>query len=261
MKKYIPSFYSELCHKAQDYTDIELPNPQTLIKQYNVSPHFSLFQTALYVVDYVQLKYLIISPPGHYLGYSVDYLVDAGPLHMVSLWHNEDFKVLNDCIVPANVGFIKQHLNDKLKNFIFTYNYRIKARNGKYLTMMQRSMYVASAPDGTPLCAIGFVTNITPYKTDNKIIHTIEEFNPQTDCLSEPIVKNYFFPRVEHRILSRRETDVLKWICDGLSSKQIADKLYVSIHTINNHRKNMLEKTNCKNSSELLSYSIRAGLL
>lgn len=42
--------------------------------------------------------------------------------------------------------------------------------------------------------------------------------------------------------MSRRELEVLKYMTDGVSGKQIADKLVLSIYTIYNHRKNMLEK-------------------
>jgi len=55
--------------------------------------------------------------------------------------------------------------------------------------------------------------------------------------------------------------NVLQFICDGFSSKQIAEKLNISIHTINNHRKNMLGKTNCKNLSELVARASKTGIL
>ncbi|HEX3165392.1 MAG TPA: LuxR C-terminal-related transcriptional regulator, partial [Chitinophagaceae bacterium] len=55
--------------------------------------------------------------------------------------------------------------------------------------------------------------------------------------------------------------DVLKYLADGLSSKQIAGKLNISINTINNHRKKMLLKTNCKSSAELISYTAKHGIL
>jgi len=62
-------------------------------------------------------------------------------------------------------------------------------------------------------------------------------------------------------LLTRRELEILKWIMDGLASKQIAERLHISIHTVNAHRKNMLRKTNCTNFSEIVKYAIKHNLL
>lgn len=61
--------------------------------------------------------------------------------------------------------------------------------------------------------------------------------------------------------LSSREIEILKHMAEGLSSKQIARILSLSINTVNNHRKSMLSKTNCQSSSELVNFAIRHGLL
>ena len=58
-----------------------------------------------------------------------------------------------------------------------------------------------------------------------------------------------------------KEFEVLRWMADGLSSKQIADKMRLSIHTINNHRKNMLAKTNATNAIDLINHAYRQRLL
>jgi DNA-binding CsgD family transcriptional regulator len=71
----------------------------------------------------------------------------------------------------------------------------------------------------------------------------------------------YFYPDPEESKLSKREKEVLGWLADGLSSKQIAQKLYLSESTVTIHRKNMLKKTNTKNIAELVSYAIKHGLI
>ena len=52
--------------------------------------------------------------------------------------------------------------------------------------------------------------------------------------------------------ISRREHEVLKLIAQGLSTKQIADHLYISVHTAITHRKNLIEKFQVKNTAELI---------
>ena len=49
-----------------------------------------------------------------------------------------------------------------------------------------------------------------------------------------------------------REKEVLNYISLGFSSKQIAERLYISINTVANHRRNMLHKKGASNSAELV---------
>lgn len=56
--------------------------------------------------------------------------------------------------------------------------------------------------------------------------------------------------------LTKRETDVLKLICEECTNKEIADKLGVSARTIEGHRQNILLKTGCKNTVGLVIYAI-----
>ena len=57
--------------------------------------------------------------------------------------------------------------------------------------------------------------------------------------------------------LSEREIEVLLAICQGLSTQEIADKLFISKRTVDKHRANILEKSGCKNTASLVVYAIR----
>jgi DNA-binding NarL/FixJ family response regulator len=46
----------------------------------------------------------------------------------------------------------------------------------------------------------------------------------------------------DHDILSEREIEILKLIADGYESKDIAGKLFLSVATVNTHRRNMIER-------------------
>lgn len=61
-------------------------------------------------------------------------------------------------------------------------------------------------------------------------------------------------------ILSKRELDVLSLICQEYSSKLIADELYISKYTVDNHRKNMLKKTGVKNVGGLVKWALEMGI-
>jgi len=56
--------------------------------------------------------------------------------------------------------------------------------------------------------------------------------------------------------LTKREMEILKHICNGLSSKDISELLFISINTVETHRKRILLKLNVKNSVGVVKYAI-----
>ncbi len=62
-------------------------------------------------------------------------------------------------------------------------------------------------------------------------------------------------------LLSEREMEVLPLICQGLSNQEIADKLFISKRTVDNHRANILEKSGCKNTAGMVVWAIKNGLV
>ena len=53
-------------------------------------------------------------------------------------------------------------------------------------------------------------------------------------------------------VITRREKEVLQLIAEGMTNNEIAEKLFVSVTTIDTHRKNLLAKFNAKNVAELV---------
>lgn len=62
-------------------------------------------------------------------------------------------------------------------------------------------------------------------------------------------------------VLSEREHEILKEVCLGLSTSEIAEKHCISPRTVEKHRGNILLKTNCKNTASLVLYAYHNGLI
>ena len=69
----------------------------------------------------------------------------------------------------------------------------------------------------------------------------------------EETTKKQIFRQEE---LTVREMDVLKLICDGLRTREIADKLYISPHTVDSHRKKIMLKFDVHSSSHLVKFAL-----
>jgi DNA-binding NarL/FixJ family response regulator len=61
--------------------------------------------------------------------------------------------------------------------------------------------------------------------------------------------------------LTNREKEVLLLICQGFSNTEIGEKLFLSPKTIDNHRTNLLQKTNTRNSANLVMFAIKNKLI
>ncbi|MEP3210046.1 MAG: response regulator transcription factor [Maribacter sp.] len=65
--------------------------------------------------------------------------------------------------------------------------------------------------------------------------------------------------RNKGELISPREKEVVILISEGMTTKEIAEKLFLSKHTIESHRQNILLKLDLKNSAELVKYAIKRG--
>jgi DNA-binding NarL/FixJ family response regulator len=61
--------------------------------------------------------------------------------------------------------------------------------------------------------------------------------------------------------VTEREVEIIRYIAEGLSNKQIADKLSLSTHTVNTHRKNIMNKLDVNNTAGIVMFAVKNQLL
>lgn len=61
--------------------------------------------------------------------------------------------------------------------------------------------------------------------------------------------------------LSKREIEVVEYIAQGLTAAEVADKMCLSVHTINTHRKNIFKKLGVNSTTELVRYALKTALI
>lgn len=114
---------------------------------------------------------------------------------------------------------------------------------------------------------LGAMGYITKNSSKDEMLNAIAEANAGKKYVCEE-VRNILAqqqlegnpPMPDMNVLSRREIDVVKLIRDGLSSKEIARDLEISLKTVEVHRYNILRKLNLKNTAALVNFTNTQGL-
>jgi DNA-binding CsgD family transcriptional regulator len=144
---------------------------------------------------------------------------------------------------------------EKRGNYKFQHDYRIKTRNNNYIRLLHQIVAI-EFDENNYYRSLVLHTDITHIKKEG------------TPCFSiigldgEPSYYNLQDTNVLTRsfdLFTKREKEILKYIVEGKCTKTIAEELFISIHTVNNHRKNILNKADAHTPSELISKSIKEG--
>lgn len=80
--------------------------------------------------------------------------------------------------------------------------------------------------------------------------------------ISDTILKSIINKSKEEngKTLTKREKEIISLVVDGFSNKEIADKLCISIRTVDSHKNNIMQKLSLKSSVELVKYAIKNNL-
>ena len=141
------------------------------------------------------------------------------------------------------------------------YLMRLKHINGKYKTILHQSKALVTSDDGKIQQVLVIHTDVSylniPF--DHKISF-ISDKRPSFYALESgnnfKMLEDNF-----HELLTQREKEIIKKLSEGRNFNEIASLLYLSPHTINTHKRNILKKVNCKNSTELVAKCIREGII
>jgi len=82
-----------------------------------------------------------------------------------------------------------------------------------------------------------------------------------SSSVSERILKATSDEGKDSHILTIREREVLKLIASGLTNKQIATRLFISVKTVETHRTNIMQKLDVHTTADLVRYAIKTGIL
>lgn len=229
-----------------------------------IEPGYNLFSaTAFFVFDYTRLRHILLHGQiEQVIGYHPEDFLQGGLDFFSDVFHKEDFKIFNRQCMPIVHDLFKKSSHTEHSNYVFEMNYRVRNSNKGFTHVLQKGRYITDKKTSLPIYSFGMCTDITQFKKDTCISQIIKKYAPSdNNSILKYVDTNYFYPVPEDTTLTKKEREILLWMAEGLSSKQIAGKVYASENTISNHRKNMLKKTNAKNVAELIRYAMKANII
>jgi DNA-binding CsgD family transcriptional regulator len=186
---------------------------------------------------------------GNFLGLDED---NMDSMEIIECIHEEDIHFVANAIKHA---FEWIHDNSE-KKILFSLKYRMRHKQGHILTIQRNTRIIDLDCNNNVIITLSVVTDITPFQNG--------AFNAEA-CIHSMNNVEYYYSSINNNILefniSNREKDVLKLLCFGYSSKDIADKLFISKHTVDVHRRHLLDKTKLKNTKELVYFAFQKGII
>ncbi len=116
--------------------------------------------------------------------------------------------------------------------------------------------------------ASGYILKNAPHEDLLEAIESVSTGNAYLTPSATKVLMSGYLDRVKKgdnadtfALLSEREKEVLEWIAKGYSNKEIAERLVISVKTVESHKSNLMEKLGLKSRPELVKYAMKKGLL
>lgn len=196
-----------------------------------------------------------------HLGYDVEGFSNEELTNfIVSIIHSDHSEFLLNVILPAVFKYFKEHSTPATgTDFRYTCCLKVKDIQNEYYWYLIDTAIIEADKNGFPLRTLITCTNINQFKKDDYIYYNIVKKN--SNGLYEVVLDGTGNCKgLEHKLTSR-EVQIINLISQGLTNKQIAYRLVISINTVQTHRKSIIKKTKCRGTAELVNFAFSRGLL
>ena len=246
--------YLEVCRSVSPGNGIL--DLDKLLKKGNPDMSLSL-PFGICLIDYSQLEYVHISDHcSEIVSYSLEDYNNGGlDFHSAKI-HPDDRVIFSDLVFRDIRAFWKTIPVGEISHYRFSFNHRYIRQDGSEMQFLQRSTFMEPNKVGNPVLNLLTFTDISEFKTDTCMVLSVSRYVKGTGYVNV-FTKSY--PGQEAHALTKRELEILKLSLEGLSNQMIADKLFLSLHTVKNHKRNMMDKTGTRNLAGLINLSLKKG--
>lgn len=223
-------------------------------------PHIELLSqvnnSCVFVAEH-GVKYLYLSPNfKEFFGYNSSKLQtaeEAGGDFLETRIHPDDLLVSSN-IQKRLIDFIFSLPIEERTHYKHIFEFRVLNSEQQYIRVISQHQILEISEKENPLILLG-VVDYSPNQSDSEEVRfrlmNIKTGETVPFAIIEDLPPN----------ITKREIEILKLVNNGMLSKEISDKLSISIHTVNAHRQNILQKMNVANAFEAVNYARKLGLI
>lgn len=178
--------------------------------------------------------------------------------------HPEDLQLVIQC-ENAIVEFCDKLQSKQIIDYKFSYDYRVRKSNGMYTRILQQVITLDIDPESGKIAkTLGIHTDISHIKPvelgNNHSVISFTGMNQEPSYVKS--VEEILRIRKDDFIsLSDRQKQIVSCLMSGMSSKEIADRLFISKHTVDTHRRKILQLLGVSNTQQLIIKLNHSGWL
>jgi DNA-binding CsgD family transcriptional regulator len=219
----------------------------------------SLSDSGISVFDIYKKEHVFYSPNyGVLLGYDWATITEEGQIFLDKKIHPDDFVNLMRCGVSV-MKLSMQFTPDEKVNYKLINEFRILNSDNHYIRVIEQHQILEMDRFGNAWLMISII-DISPNQDESEEFRS-QLFNFRTGHII-PFHTTLTLPAEKMNVvLTKRELEILDLVKKGFLSKEISDKLSISVHTVNTHRQRFLEKLGANNSFEAVILASNLGLL
>lgn len=229
-------------------TSIKTDELQSFLEQFKVLGNIGINANSIfYVLNLNTMKYEYVNDACFsFTGYTSAEFYEKGMHILPLIMVDEDFKLLTTTLFPKMNDFSK-HLSFKERSkIVFEIYYKMKHKSsGKTIQMVEFSSYTKFDDNEQPILSTGLCYETSQDVNGVKGVVRLNEGEKQITLFEEKIT-------YKKEKLTKTESTIVDLLIEGLSRKEIANQLSISLHTVHTHVKNIYKKVGVNKVSELI---------
>lgn len=186
------------------------------------------------------------------LGLEIAKMTVIGAPYWFSHFHPDDLPVWLKALEELMLFTMTKVAVEDRDKLNYTWNFRVKDKYENYHNILEHQTPTYFDELGKPIIGIAH-SSVVGNGEYRPIICTVKKLNDNNEY-ETLLYKNYSQELLGVDSMSERELDVIRLLALNKTSNEIADKLNISYHTVNVHRKNILKKVNFNSTQELIQY-------
>lgn len=240
------------CFTCRATTTDEKKLRRLLILKEDIQDLNTIGNSCHYIFNYTSMTFVYVDHKfQEIVGYDSDHLLIHGVYFLNNIIYPEDISAYLLSLKKINQYLFEIPLARR-KNYQASFDFRIKRIDGSSLRLLQQILTLEYDEKGNLMYSLDRYTDITHWEKDEETVLTITGPDISKILIFYPGRK---YDSITEGMFTKTEIKVLRLLSEGLSSKEVADRINISFNTVNTHRRNMLRKAKMKNTTELIQYA------